>query len=962
MIFKSALIGTIALLLALSAIVVVIPGSSANPVMNAGPGLLNAAFNGTVVINANGTLNNASAPLTHHGNYYNLTGNINGTIVIEHNDTIFNGQGHTLFYGPHGSPATYMVNISHTNSVSISNLNLNSTNAYFGIFTTYTNNDNFNNIVVTSTGISLFATNYSTNIKITNSVFNTSALLGPPGNVFLGLYFPNAFLPIPTSTASNFTVYNDSFSAHGVFADLLTGGANSSISNSHFKDYNEEGSLLVGGNNSTISNNLLTSTSESGAIDASPALGGSLNNITITGNSVTANETGLNYAAIQTRGNGSISGNSIYINATQVSVTGITSYSENTTLNGNSVNITNGGAPTNQIIGIQVTGSNNSVSSNNVEITGGSGIGLNLLGTGPVINYMKVTSNTIGITSADVTGIASPSSQFENSTISYNLLTLYGTLCQGIEFSGNYVSVSGNHIVVNQTDINGFDTSVLIGSASGGSYNNVLITDNVISETGLKGQLQLKAISLRGYNSNNVTVSSNNVDLKQLAESAYALSFSGTNNLTVSYNYVSMASSIEAVFIGQLSNAVLEGNSVTGNYGSTWYSAAVEVYTTSNVSILNNSFSNFNLSFSTNLVNGVTVAGNYVSNISQYILYSDADSNITFYHNNFVNYTGVIHPASTETNITFNTSFPMGGNYWDKYTGTDGNGDGIGDTPYVIGSGYSDNYPLMKKWTRPQAVFTETGLYSGTVWSVTFNGQTKTSSSSTIAFDILNATYQAYSYKINIVSGFKLVSQSSGTESYSGNGSQTNVQYNPPLEFTLLETGLPSSTSWIITINGTSHTVTGNNYTITAYKGTEFSFTISNTSLYYSSVLAGSYTLNDTNKTVDVVFTHYSYITGIMPASGYSLYVNGVRENLSSGAFNLTLTAGSYEIVVKDSSGSIYDNVTLQPGQSVNVTSLFKQSSAGLPIQDLYYAGGAIGAVALVGGVATLLRRRNMGK
>jgi len=44
--------------------------------------------------------------------------------------------------------------------------------------------------------------------------------------------------------------------------------------------------------------------------------------------------------------------------------------------------------------------------------------------------------------------------------------------------------------------------------------------------------------------------------------------------------------------------------------------------------------------------------------------------------------------------ITWDNGWSLG-NYWSGYAGTDGNGDGIGDTPYVIDSDNQDNFPVM---------------------------------------------------------------------------------------------------------------------------------------------------------------------------------------------------------------------------------------------------------------------------
>ena len=194
---------------------------------------------------------------------------------------------------------------------------------------------------------------------------------------------------------------------------------------------------------------------------------------------------------------------------------------------------------------------------------------------------------------------------------------------------------------------------------------------------------------------------------------------SNGNNNVIADNKLIFDSTL-GIDVKGLDNMVY-GNTVSGD---AWPGIQLEYNTTGTV-IARNALTNCSISWD-NYDSQNTVCGNYVGgaislmgfnnvfygNTITYVVgiggthggTEDAANNL-FYENNFlVNST----PVMIFTNNPGPESWDNGrvGNYWNNYNGTDSNGDGIGDQPYLVTSTYSDtgypsgnlgtdNYPLM---------------------------------------------------------------------------------------------------------------------------------------------------------------------------------------------------------------------------------------------------------------------------
>jgi parallel beta-helix repeat protein len=134
----------------------------------------------------------------------------------------------------------------------------------------------------------------------------------------------------------------------------------------------------------------------------------------------------------------------------------------------------------------------------------------------------------------------------------------------------------------------------------------------------------------------------------------------------------------------------------------------IESYGSANNNIYANNIADCNVGISLSgsdqnriFQNNITTCG-YAVNIR--------GSDNALYNNNFVengHQVSISHQTlftsdiitAYSTNNAFDLGYPLGGNFWSDYNGTDANQDGIGDTPYIINENHTDRYPLMNPFS-----------------------------------------------------------------------------------------------------------------------------------------------------------------------------------------------------------------------------------------------------------------------
>ncbi len=170
--------------------------------------------------------------------------------------------------------------------------------------------------------------------------------------------------------------------------------------------------------------------------------------------------------------------------------------------------------------------------------------------------------------------------------------------------------------------------------------------------------------------------------------------------------------------------------------------------------------------------------------------------------------------------------------------------------------------------------FEESGLPSGTSWSVTFNGTTESSITNSITYSEPDGTYP---YSISNPHGYT-VSNSSGTITLNGNNVTQVVIFAPisTTEYTVTFTvsGLPSGTLWSVTLNGTMESSTTNTITFSEPYGT-YSFSVTLPSGYKTTSSSGEITTTQSSTNVPISVTSVTKTT-TPPATTNYLLIGGI--------------------------------------------------------------------------------------
>ncbi len=219
--------------------------------------------------------------------------------------------------------------------------------------------------------------------------------------------------------------------------------------------------------------------------------------------------------------------------------------------------------------------------------------------------------------------------------------------------------------------------------------------------------------------------------------------------------------------------------------------------------------------------------------------------------------------------------------------------------------------------------FNETGLVGGTPWSVSVDGLTGSTTSSSLEFTLPNGSY---AYGVGVTNTSYRPTATHGTVTVAGAAVSVPVAFVPvAYAVTFSETTLPVGLAWSVLFASVNHTTSAGALAFSVVNGS-YAYTVEPPAGYVAVPPSGRVTVAGAGANLTIAFSR-SVASVAFEASGHpagapwSVWLGTIVENSTGGFVNFTVTVGTYPFSVTPPSGytsaPVRGNVTLTTASAV---------------------------------------------